>query len=100
MRPRTAAYYEGADLVRQATLLAIGISQNQLFADGNKRTAFASLVAFLRLNDHAYIGGAIELAQQLELVAGRSGSLGAATDDFEAWLRDLVIEKPRPKPLL
>src|SRR5688572_28099943 len=34
-RPRAAAHYEGADLVRQAALLAVGISQAQAFVDGN-----------------------------------------------------------------
>jgi death on curing protein len=97
-RPRTAAYYEDAGLVRQAALLAIGISQNQPFVDGNKRTAHVALVAFLRLNDHAYFGKPLELARQLERVAERAGSIGQATDSFEAWLRDHVIEKPAPEP--
>src|SRR5216683_335276 len=39
MRPRMAAYYDEADLIRQAALLAVGISQAQAFLDGNKRTA-------------------------------------------------------------
>lgn len=42
VRPQMAAYYEGADFVRQCALLAIGISQAQSFVDGNKRTAFAA----------------------------------------------------------
>lgn len=99
MRSRTAAFYEGADLVRQAALLAIGISQNQPFVDGNKRTAYVALLAFLRLNDHAFVGKPLELAHQLEGVAKRTGSLEEATDKFEAWLRDHVIEKPAPEAL-
>jgi death-on-curing protein len=99
MRARTAAHYEGADLVRQAALLAIGISQNQPFVDGNKRTADVVLLAFLRLNDHAYVGKSMELARQLEQVAERTGSLEQATYDFEAWLCNNVIEKPRPEPV-
>src|SRR5829696_5248449 len=74
-RPRMSEHYEGADLVRQATLLAIGISQNQPFVDGNKRTAHVALVAFLRLNDHAFVGKPLDLARQLERVAERTGSL-------------------------
>jgi death-on-curing protein len=97
-RPRVAEYYEGADLVRQATLLAIGISQNQPFVDGNKRTAYVSLLAFLRLNNHAFGGKPLDLARQLERVPERTGSLDQATDEFEAWLRDHVIEKPAPEP--
>ena len=85
-----AAYYEGADIVRQATLLAIGISQAQAFVDGNKRTAYASLDTFLRLNDVAFAGRPLDLAHQLEAVASRDDSLDAATDRFETWLRERV----------
>ena len=89
-RPRTAAYYEEADIVRQAALLAIGISQAQAFVDGNKRTAFAALDVFLRLNGTAFAGDSIALAQQLEAVAARTDSLEDATARFEAWLREHV----------
>jgi prophage maintenance system killer protein len=34
-RPQMAAYYEEADIIRQATLLGTGISQAQAFLDGN-----------------------------------------------------------------
>src|SRR5215207_745503 len=50
MRPRMAHYYEDADVVRQAALLAIGISQAQAFIDGNKRTALIATEVFLDQN--------------------------------------------------
>jgi death-on-curing protein len=87
MRPRMAAWYEGADIIRQAALLAVGISQAQAFVDGNKRTAFATLDAFLWVNGWEYVADPMELARQLEHVAT------PATDAFEAWLRDNV--RPR-----
>ena len=90
-RPRTAAYYEGADLVRQAALLAVGVAQAQAFLDGNKRTAYAALDVFLRLNGVTFSGAPVELAQQLEDVATRTDSLDAATRRFEDWLRERVI---------
>jgi death on curing protein len=90
VRPRMAAHYENADIVRQATLLAIAVSQAQSFVDGNKRTAYASLDVFLRLNGLMYTGEPIALAQQLEAVASRDDGLDAATDRFEAWLRERV----------
>ncbi len=89
-RPRMVAYYDGADLTRQATVLAIGISQAQAFVDGNKRTAYAALDTFLRLNELAFAGRPLDLAHQLEAVASRNDSLDAATDRFEAWLRERV----------
>ncbi|MGH2535410.1 MAG: type II toxin-antitoxin system death-on-curing family toxin [Thermomicrobiales bacterium] len=90
MRPQTASYYEEADLIRQATLLAIGISQNQPFMEGNKRTAYAALDVFLRINGQAYDGNPIALSEQMERVAERSGSLDEATGIFEGWLRKHV----------
>lgn len=94
-RPQMAAYYEGADIIRQATVLAIGISQNQPFVDGNKRTAFAVTDAFLRLNGYRPVGDGVEFAKQLEAVAERTGSLDDATDEFERWLRTHTTELKR-----
>jgi death on curing protein len=93
MRARQAAYYEGVDLIRQAALLAVGISQAQAFVDGNKRTAFQSLDVFLWINGIEFSGDPMALADWLVAVAERSATLDAATDDFEAWLRENV--KPR-----
>lgn len=87
MRPRMAAYYEGADLVRQAALLAVGVSQAQAFLDGNKRTALAVTDVFLRVNALTSPASSREYARQIELVAERTDSLDAATARFEAWLR-------------
>jgi death-on-curing protein len=87
-----ASYYEQADFVRQAVLLAVGISQAQAFVDGNKRTAFAVMEVFLDLNGLEYSGDPLELARQLEAVAERGDSLDAATDRFEAWLRERVSQ--------
>lgn len=50
LRPQHLAYYQGADIAEQATALAVGISQNQPFLDGNKRTAFIAMEAFLAMN--------------------------------------------------
>jgi death-on-curing protein len=87
-RARTAAYYAGADLIQQAALLAVGVAQAQAFLDGNKRTAYAALDVFLRLNGSSFAGDPIELGQQLEEVAMRADSLEAATHRFEDWLRE------------
>src|SRR5215208_494806 len=89
-RPQMAAYYEEADIVRQTTLLGTGISQAQAFLDGNKRTAFQTLDAFLWVNGWEFVGEPLELARQFEQCAERSGDPDAAIDAFEAWLRDYV----------
>ncbi len=92
-RPQMAAYYEAADIVRQAALLGTGISQAQAFLDGNKRTAFQTLDAFLWVNGWEYVGEPLELARQFEQFAERSNDSAAATDAFEVWLREYV--RPR-----
>jgi death-on-curing protein len=88
LKPQMAAHYEGADVVRQAALLAVGISQAQAYVDGNKRTAYMAALVFLRVNGHAYDGDYVALAEQLEAVALRTDSLDTATRRFETWLRE------------
>ena len=90
MRPRTAAYYEQADMIRQCAVLAVGIAQAQAFLDGNKRAAFAAADVFLRLNGLLFSGDPLDLAQQLEVLATRADSLERATDRFEQWLRHRI----------
>src|SRR5829696_2399312 len=95
MRPQMAAYYEGADIVRQAALLGVGISQAQAFLDGNKRTAYLALNTFLRMNGLTYGGDRLELAKQFEQLAEKTSEPEAEIDAFEAWLRQYV--QPRPE---
>jgi death-on-curing protein len=91
LRPRFAAHYEGADLIRQAAVLAVGISQAQAFLDGNKRTAFHATATFLLVNELDITRvDALEMARQLDAVAERLDSLEAASGRFEAWLRDAL----------
>ena len=95
LRPRMAAYYEDADIVRQAALLGVGVSQAQAFLDGNKRTAYLALNTLLRMNDFTYSGERLALARQFEQFAERSGDPAAAIDAFEGWLREFVQPRPR-----
>jgi death on curing protein len=85
-----AAYYEEADIIRQATLLGTGISQAQAFLDGNKRTAFQTLDALLWVNGWEYVGDPLDLARQFERFAERSNETDEAVDALEAWLRQYV----------
>jgi death-on-curing protein len=87
MRPQMAEHYESADLIRQAALLAVGISQAQAFVDGNKRTALYVAVTFMEVNGIVLRFDDLEAAHALEKVAERTDSLEMATDRFEAWLR-------------
>ena len=91
-RPRHAAFYEGADLVRQGALLAVGISQSQAFGDGNKRAAFQATVVFWELNGLAFRGDPMDLARWLVAVAeAPRADREVEADRFEAWLRDHLM---------
>jgi death-on-curing protein len=90
MRAQAAAYYENADLVRQAVLMAVGISQNQPFVDGNKRAAFGALDVFLRINGITFEGDSIELARKLEALADPGIDRNQAVDDLIEWLNERV----------
>jgi death-on-curing protein len=86
MRAQTAAYYEEADLVTQAVLMAVGISQNQPFVDGNKRAAFVTLDVFLRINGLEFEGDPIELAMQIERIAEEPERRTETTGELTRWL--------------
>ncbi len=92
-RARTAAYYVDADLVRQAALLAVGISQAQAFVEGNKRTAFVVADLFLRLNGFMYGGDPVEFGRRLEAVAEAIADRATAADDVERWLREHTVPR-------
>ena len=86
-----AAFYEGVDLIRQATLLAVGVAEAQAFLEGNKRTAYAVLDVFLRINGLALGGDPLDVAQELEALGARTDSLDAATERLEVWLRARIV---------
>jgi death-on-curing protein len=92
-RPQHAAYYEDADVIRQAALLAVAISEAQAFEDGNKTTAFACLDLFLRENGYLLYRAQRAVADVLIAVAVDREGRDQATTTLEALLR----ENSRPK---
>lgn len=90
MRARTAAYYEDADLIAQAVMMVVGISQNQPFVDGNKRAAFAVLDVFLRINGMVYMGEPLELARRIVRVAEQREDRSKEIVSLIDWLRSQV----------
>ncbi len=89
-RPRNAAAYEGADLVRQAATLLWGLVRNHPFMDGYKRTALVVTRTFIELNGHT-----LEMTQdeKFELVVGIANA--AVTDEQTA---DALRTRIRPTP--
>lgn len=49
--PQNLYFYNNADIFNLASSYAVSIIKNHPFLDGNKRTGFASMNAFLELND-------------------------------------------------
>ncbi len=87
LRPQQIAHYQGADIAEQAMVLAVGISQNQPFLDGNKRAAYLSMISFLEMNGLRLEAQPLDIAERLVHVAERSSDREAAVEEFTAWLR-------------
>jgi death on curing protein len=82
-RPRHAAVYESADLIRQAATLCFGLIKNHPWVGGNKRTATAIVDEFLLRNGYvvsATLGETAKLALAVE-------STRFGVDEIEAWYR-------------
>lgn len=87
-RPQQAAYYEEADILRQAALLAIAVPEAQAFEDGNKTTAFACLDIFLRDNGYVLHRAQRAIADALiQIAVDREGREREITG-LEALLRE------------
>ena len=82
-RPRHAAVYENADILRQAAHLCFGLIKNHPWQGGNKRTATALTDSFLYRNGfelNASRDEIIELSLNVE-------SDHWKIDEIESWLR-------------
>lgn len=83
-RPRMAAQYEGADVIRQAAHLVWGLLKNLPFRQGNKRTAVALAFSFLDrhgLDVNAETAETVDLGYRIE-------DGGWDLDRVDTWLRE------------
>ena len=80
-RPQTGYYL---DLIAQAAALWESLSQNHPFVDGNKRTAFAAMAAFLIINGVVLTADAEECWNFLSKLY-EAGAL--RFEPLERWLR-------------
>ncbi len=88
------SYAEGAapDLFDLAAAYAYGLASNHPFNDGNKRTAWAGCVLFLKANGIELEVSAIRVVEQmLRLVQGQLNE-----GDFAGWLRGVGTERRQP----
>ena len=85
-RPRHAAIYERADLLRQAATLCFGLTKNHPWTGGNKRTAAFLMEEFLHRNNYELTATAKEMYEMsLAVEADR-----CKVDEIESWLRTRV----------
>lgn len=77
------AAYTGPDVAELAAIYALGIARNHPFLDGNKRTAFGSLVSFLALNGCTFEPPEVEAA--MTILAMAAGDID--DDEFISWAR-------------
>jgi death on curing protein len=85
-RPKHAAVYENADLVRQAATLCFGLIKNHPWTGGNKRTATLLVDFFLFRNDFQLTATSSELYELLLAVESDTWKV----DEIETWLRARV----------
>ena len=83
-RPRMAAQFEGADLLRQAAHLLWGLIRDHPFRQGNKRTGVAMAFAFLERN-----GRRVTASQEDIVALGFGVAQGRMdVDAVDVWLRE------------
>jgi len=88
-RPRQHYAYGCPDIIELAAIYTVGIVRNRPFVDGNKRTGFATGVAFLLLNSFELRATEQEATQAVFALAG--SELDEA--GYTAWLRANVKAK-------
>lgn len=85
-RPKQAAAYENADVIRQAATLCFGLIKNHPWLGGNKRTATYLMETFLEMNGYRLN---YELVEMIELSLNVESDVWK-TDEIESWLREKV----------
>lgn len=72
------------DLIAEAAARWESLAQNHPFIDGNKRTAFACTVTFLRINGAAFASGKREV---IDFILGLYEAGEFRFEKLEPWLR-------------
>lgn len=83
-RPKYAAIYENADIIRQAATLCFGLIKNHPWQGGNKRTATFLMRIFLRRNGFQI---KYKIPEMLEMVLAVESDAWKV-DEIENWPRD------------
>ncbi len=86
-RPRQAAVYEDADIIRQAATLCFGLIKNHPWVGGNKRTATFIVEEFLFQNGREVV---VERGETYQMVLAVEANV-YGVDDIENWYRQRTI---------
>lgn len=87
-RPKNAAIYDNADVVRQAATLCFGLIKNHPWLGGNKRTATTLMRRFLEQNGFQKNW---TTAEQIEMVLAVESDRWKV-DETENWLRQRITK--------
>ncbi|MGI8494106.1 MAG: type II toxin-antitoxin system death-on-curing family toxin [Pyrinomonadaceae bacterium] len=87
-RPKHAAVYEDADIIRQAATLLFGLIKNHPWLGGNKRTATALTDSFLYRNGFDLI---VSLNEIIKLSLNVEADVWKI-DEIENWLRKKAVK--------
>ena len=90
-RPRQHYAYSSPDIIELAAIYTVSIVRNHPFVDGNKRTGFATGIAFLLLN--GFVFHATEEDATRAVLALAAGDLDETA--YAAWLRSNVKRRRR-----
>ena len=82
-RPRHAAVYENADIIRQSATLCFGLIKNHPWTGGNKRTASFLMDEFLFINQVELIATSHDLNEMSLAVESNAWLI----DEIETWPR-------------
>ena len=95
-RPQNKFAYGETDLAALAASYGFGIARNHPFVDGNKRTALASMIVFLNLNEFA-LAAPQETATAIVLALA-AGEIGE--DVLARWIADNIrpLDAPSIQP--
>ena len=85
-RPRHAAVFEDADIVRQAATLLFGLIKDHPWEGGNKRTATFLMTVFLNRNGMRLVSKTNEVVEACLKIESNEWNV----DEIDAWLRARV----------
>jgi len=92
-RPQNLALYGKPDIADLAACYAVGLAKARAFADGNKRTAWATARVFLHLNGYRLVFDKAEAVAVMVRVA--TGDVSDAA--LAQWFRERVRKVAAPQ---